>query len=169
MSDQEDDIYEEDNSDFEEDEITDTDSAVQDKDELLNEGVDNSAKEKTNDEEEEEEDFDSEIDTEQAIKKNKHKFFSRSQKITQSEHIKLISEIAERISNSRLLVPVQYEELLECSSGDPILIAKNWVDNRRIVKLPVKIVRSVLGKIPENLNPSSLISYNELGFKDLGW
>ena len=149
--------------------IDDEDFIGQEKDELLNEGIDNSAKEKTDNKDEEDEEFDTEIDLEQPLANTKSRFVSHLKKITQSEYIRLISEIAEQLSDSRLFVPKKYEELFECHTGDCVLIAKNWVDNRRVSKLPVKLIRNALNKIPEALNPSNLVAPNELGFNDLGW
>ena len=135
---------------------------------MLNEGIDDSAKNLKNKNDDDIEILNDDIVNETVkIKRKKEKFVSNLQKISFYEYPRLISHLAENIINSKLFVPKQYETLLECESGDAIKIAMNWIKHRKIVEIPTSILRNSFGMIAEEIDPNNLVTIRELGFKDL--
>lgn len=164
-----DDDYDDDDRDSEdEDDIDESDEEV-DEDAILNDGVDNSAKEQKKDDEEEnkeEESDDEEIIIEKE-RKEKPKFVSGHVKLHFNEYSRTLSILATAISESKVVVPEKYESLLKCETGNAITIAENWIKHRNEVPLPQNLFRSAPGFIPEKLDYNNLKTIDELCFKDI--
>ena len=101
-------------------------------------------------------------------KKNKREnFLSGLAKISIYEYPRILTILATNIAESKLLVPVKYEKLFNCESGNAILIAETWIKYRHICPIPITITRTCDGYKSEKIDPNELILMSELGFKDL--
>lgn len=138
---------------------------------MMNEGVNNSLKQTENVKDDDIDDLDYDIVEDKKTKRRikRTKFVSNFGKISQNEYIKILTELSELIADSRIFVPREFENLLDCESGNSITIAKNWIKHRRIVPLPCLIVRSAPNRIPEKIKVDSLPLISELKFNDFGW
>lgn len=166
------DYDEEDSDKFSEEGYDNDDSDNEsDDDALLNHGVDNSAKEEKKDEDGNEnldEDEDEEVEyIVEKEKKSKSRFKSGINKISAFEETRIISFVASALKDSKVTIPEEYSELLKCSSGDCITIAKEWLKHRNIIKLPVDLFRGYHGYKNEMININEIKTANELGFQDL--
>ena len=141
---------------------------------LLEDGVDNSGKIVEKQEEEVNEDLkrdiesdDEEIQKEQVKPKERKRFATEHRILQFNEYSKTLSKIATAISDSTLRVPREFEELLECGSGDAIKIASNWIKHRKTVPLPANLFRGFTGFISEKIDYADLSTIDELSFQDL--
>lgn len=163
-----DDDYDDDRASDEEVDIDELDEEV-DEDALLNDGVDNSAKE--NKKEDEEEKKEEESDDEEVIiekeRKEKPKFVSGHNKLHFNEYSKTLSTLATAISESKVTVPEKFEKLLNCESGNVITISENWIKHRDKVPLPTILFRTANGFIPEKIDYGSIKTIDELCFQDI--
>jgi hypothetical protein len=163
----------EDNSDSDHSEYEEDEEA----DDLVQEGIDNSAilekkkKEEAEKEEEDPEDNEEEqerIELEKIEKLNAKKAYRRENYkiyplLTLPEYTALLGEIAYEISNSTLLVPPECEELFNTKNGNSIEIATNWMLHYK--KYPIKgkyIKRTINGYYTQEVVPQSLIFPYEL-------
>lgn len=161
-----------DNDEYEEDDeqiLDDSDGDEEDDDALLNHGVDNSAKEKSKEEQTDENEEELDVDEVhvEPEKKEKSFFVSGVTKIHFNEYSKILSKLATSLSEGSVVVPENYETLLNCECGNVITIAENWIKHRNKIPLPQDLYRTANGFIPEKLNISKLKTHDELCFKDL--
>lgn len=153
----------------------------EDEDHLFKEGVDNSnneekkidevSDEKGNNEDEDEDTNDVEDDEPEisvAIKRIPQ-FESGINKITFLEYSKMLTTLADNISESKLVVPDKIKDDIVGKEIDSIIIARNWIEKRfkEGYELPVFIEREALGFSKETIKPETLKTDRELSFYGL--
>ncbi len=144
------------NDDF----FEDVDEIEEDEDILFNEEIDDSAKKapvpNANEIDKSDEDTDNddeEINKKITIKTKERRKYNINYKISKEEYTGLIAHIAEKIADSILLVPDEFEELFDTKSGSSITIATNWVLNYKKCPIPgLYIIRNNNG-IEQKINP----------------
>jgi hypothetical protein len=120
-----------------------------------------------NDEDDEDDENDEDEDIiifEERYKKKRSKFHSNLKKISMFEENKMISELAIKISESKIFIPSEYEKILDLKKGDSIDIAFQWVKNRKTIPLPLSVAREILGSTTEYLKPENLITESDCDF-----
>lgn len=170
------DNYEEENNLSENEEVFDLHDDDLDIDDYpdMKEGIDESLKESKeeiiDDDNSDVFNFDNDFSSEDIIKKNLYqvKRTTNFQKMTFYEMSKLIGELAHYITENKILCHSDLENHTEVISGDPIRIARCMIENRKKYPLPITIIRKINNTICEKLNPSTMISEEDLDFKDDG-
>lgn len=90
---------------------------------------------------------------------------SRLPKITETERSSIIGRLAQKIEDSEILIPDGYENLLFSEKGSSIEIAMLWFKYRKIVPLPIEIIRTAYGKNSIRVDPNNLPYRGELVFR----
>lgn len=134
------------------------------------EDIDESFKKKV-DKEEEDELFEidqiQDFDTSMNIYNNpKRKKTSGIIKMTDYEFAKLYGTFADYIMTSRLEIPPEMEDEEEVKSGDVYRIARFWINNRKKYPLNSKIERHLYGNVKERVDPTKLLTNEDLEFHD---
>ena len=133
------------------------------------EDIDDSQKKKSDKNDDENFDLDQiqEFDNSMNIYNNpKRKKTTGIIKMTDYEFAKLYGTLADYIMTSRLEIPEEMENEEEVKSGDVFRIARFWINNRKKYPLNVKIERHLYGNIKEKVDPTKLLTNEDLEFND---
>ena len=97
---------------------------------------------------------------------SKRKTKSNIEKISRYEFSKLVGRLAQYITESKIDVLDEMLELPVVKTGNAINIARFWVENRKIYKLPLTLKRQLTLSIIEELDPSNLKLDDDYHFTD---
>ena len=147
----------------ENEEYLDSDEELDEEDPLVNEGFDQSGKIILKSQEEENEleadikgdnDIDDgELELNLSLNKRKYAIYNF---VTEYEYCALIGQMAELISNSKVIIPPECYDLFLVETGNSITIATQWVNNCHKYHLPLSIIRKI-NNIKQIIKPHELI------------
>lgn len=87
-------------------------------------------------------------------------------KMSDYEFAKLYGTITDYIVTSRIEIPEEMEKEEEVKSGDAFRIARFWINNRKKYPLNAKIERQLYGNVKERVDPTKLLTNEDLEFND---
>ena len=96
----------------------------------------------------------------------KKKTKSKIERITKYELAKIVGTLAMYITESKITVPPEMEELPVVQGGNALKIALFWVYNRKEYKLPITLKRQITTNIVEELDISKLKLDDDYYFTD---
>lgn len=137
-----------------------------------NDGIDNSAKNKTqNDDKGEDENLEinqfEDFTTITTVSKNTNKKRTSGYPIVSfTEEAKIFSSLVEYLSKTKIDVAPGLEKEEIYQSGDIFAISRFWIANRKKYPLPLGIDRHILGKTFEKIDPNKMVFVSDLYFHD---